>query len=497
MIYSLGVRGGEFDRQAHSPLSRDSLEHPLGFVTMKRLSGMSWVSVIGLLLLLVSCHGAAGLAGDPTTRFQERCLELERRALDDNMAIATLRSLVAAAPKRLAGSEGMTNAEQWASAMMREIGFDEVRAEPVMVPHWQRGIEAGAIVQPTRKPLRITALGGSISTPDGGLEADIVEVRSFEELRELGDAAKGKIVFFNRPMPRIFRRTGRAYGAAVPQRSNGAIEAAKVGGVFALVRSVTTAIDGYPHTGAMRYEDGVAKVPAAAVATEDADALSAWLSQGPVRVRLELGCKNLPDAVGHNIVGDYLGSELPEEIVLIGGHLDAWDLGSGAHDDGAGVAHCLEAVRLLMSMGCRPKRTIRVVLFANEENGLRGANAYAKAHENEIDHHVAAIETDSGGFTPQGFSCSLRGEQAEEVEQLFAPLDQIQAGLFLSGAGSGGADISVLFARGVPCFGLWVDGHRYFDYHHTAVDELAAVNERELALGAAVVGFAASVLADR
>ena len=447
--------------------------------------------------LVVSCQGVGVASVDADSERVNRCLELERRALEDNEAIATLRSLVTAAPKRLSGSAGMHAAEQWAMGRMHEIGFDKVTAEPVMVPNWQRGKEVGEVLGSQGMPLRVTALGGSIATPPGGVVAELVEVRSFEQLAEMGEAAKGKIVFFNRPMPRALRRTGRAYGAAVPQRSNGAIETAKVGGVMALVRSVTTAIDGYPHTGAMNYVDGVDQVPAAAVATADADALSALLAKGPVTLRLELGCDTLPDAQGFNIVGDYLGSELPDEMVLIGGHLDAWDLGVGAHDDGAGVAHCLEAVRLLKAIGCRPKRTIRVVLFANEENGLRGAKAYGLAHEHEVGKHVAAIETDGGGATPQGFSCSLKGAAAAAVEELFLPLKQINAGLFLSGAGAGGADISVLHARGVPCFGLWVDGHRYFDYHHTAVDNLAAVNERELALGAAVVAYAASVLADQ
>lgn len=451
------------------------------------------------MLSAVACHGVEG-AGEPTalaTDHMERCLAIEKRALEDNQAIAILRSLVEAAPKRLAGSPGMKASEDWAMAKMRELGFDEVRAEPVMVPNWQRGTEVASTSSPAQKPLRITALGGSVATAPGGIEAEIVEVRSFEQLQAMGDAAKGKIVFFNRPMPRAFRRTGQAYGAAVPQRSNGAIEAAKAGGVAALVRSMTTAIDGHPHTGAMRYADDVAKVPAACVATEDAEMLARMLADGTVRVRLELGCRTLPDVQGHNIIGEYRGSERPDEIVLIGGHLDAWDLGTGAHDDGAGVAHCLEAVRLLKAVGVRPKRTIRVVLFANEESGLRGARAYAAAHEQEVDKHVAAIETDSGGFTPQGFSCSLRGDEAAAIERLFEPLDTIGAGLFLSGAGAGGADISVLHARGVPCFGLWVDGQRYFDYHHTSVDDLAAVNERELALGAAVIAYAASALADR
>ncbi|MCK5945207.1 MAG: M20/M25/M40 family metallo-hydrolase [Planctomycetes bacterium] len=451
-------------------------------------------------VVVVGC-GAAPTAGpevppvDPALR--ERALALEARALEDNRAIATLRSLVAAAPRRLAGSPGMLDAERWAVETMREIGFDEVRLEPVLVPAWQRGVEAAATTAPTARPLRVTALGGSIGTPIGGIEAEVVEVRSFEQLRELGAAAEGRIVFFNRPMPRVFRRTGRAYGSAVPQRSNGAIEAAKVGAVAAIVRSMTTTIDGYPHTGAMHYDDAVPKVPAAAVATEDAEALSAMLATGPVRVSLELGCRTLDDVEGHNVIGELRGTTRPDELVLIGAHLDAWDLGTGAHDDGAGCVHCVEAVRLLRAIGWRPKRTIRVVLFANEENGLHGARAYAAAHAAEVDRHVAAIESDSGGFTPQGFSCSLRGDEAAAVERLFAPLDQLGAGLFLPGAGAGGADISVLHAQGVPCFGMWVDGHRYFDYHHTAVDDLPAVNERELALGAAVLAYAAAALADR
>lgn len=462
------------------------------FATLRRFT-----PPVAAAVMFAACANAPDTGRTDLGALQVLCLELEQRALEDNRAIATLRELCSQAPKRLSGSPGMLAAEQWAARTMRASGFDEVRLEPVQVPHWRRGVETATTVGDAPLPLRVTALGGSVPTAAGGIEAEVVEVRSFEELRTLGDAARGKIVFFNRPMPRAFRRTGRAYGATVPQRSNGAIEAAKVGGVAALVRSVTTTIDGYPHTGAMRYEEGTPKVPAAAVATADAEALAARLANGPVRVRLELGCRTLPDVEGHNVLGEYLGSESPDEIVVIGGHLDAWDLGTGAHDDGAGIVHCIEAVRLLHAIGWRPKRTIRVVLFANEENGLRGARAYAAAHTAEIERHVAAIETDSGGFTPQGFGCSLRGAEAAAIERLFAPLDQLGAGLFLPGAGAGGADISVLHARGVPCFGMWVDGHRYFDYHHTAVDDLPAVNERELALGAAVLAYAAAALADR
>lgn len=449
---------------------------------------------------------AASAAVDPA--LAARCSALAERALADNHAIALLQGLLDAAPKRLSGSPGYEAAVQWGLATMREIGLENVRAEPVLVPCWVRGVETARVVtggpkRPTAfgvqegMPLRICALGGSIATPVGGIEAEVVEVRSFEQLQALGEQARGKIVFFNRPMPRALRRTGAAYGEAVPQRSNGAIEAGKVGAIGAIVRSMTTTIDGFPHTGAMHYDDAVPKVPAAAVATADAEALAALLKKGPVRVRFELGCETRPDVMSASVVGDLRGSERPDEIVVIGGHLDAWDLGRGAHDDGTGIAHVLEAVRLLRACGIQPKRTIRVVLFANEENGLRGGEAYAKDHAAELGKHVAAIETDGGGFSPVGFSTSLRDAEAVDVRALFAPLQDLGAGVFVPGAGAGGADIGPLHKAGVPCFGLWVDGQRYFDYHHTAQDDLPMVNERELALGAAVVAYAASVLADR
>jgi len=426
-----------------------------------------------------------------------RLTSLVERALGDNQAIVTLRGLIDVAPKRLSGSPGAAAAVHWALVHMREQGLQNVRAEPCAVPCWQRGEERAELAGAAPQPLRVTALGGSINTPPDGVEAEVVEVRSFEQLHELGQRAAGKIVFFNRPMPRALRRPGQAYGEAVPQRSNGAIEAGKVGAVAALVRSMTTAIDGYPHTGAMNYDDAVPKVPAAAIATADAELLAAALAKGPVRVRLWLGCRTGEDVPGANVVGELVGRERPDEVVLIGGHLDAWDLGEGAHDDGAGVAHVLEAARLLSACGVQPARTIRVVLFANEENGLRGATAYGVAHADELARHVAAIETDAGGFTPIGFSCSLRDAAADAVKTLFAPLQEIGAGTFVGGAGAGGADLAPLHAADVPCFGLWVDGQKYFDYHHTAADTLAMVNERELALGAAVVAWAASVLADR
>lgn len=451
------------------------------------------LAALSLTAVAVACSAAARPV--PAEDRDAVCAALFARALEDNAAIATLASLLEAAPARLSGSPGYDDAVAWAMARMRAMGLRNVRAEPCTVPVWRRGVEEASIAGSARQ-LRVTALGGSVGTGDAGLVAEVVEVRSFEQLAALGDAARGKVVFFNRPMPRALRRTGSAYGEAVPQRSNGAIEAGKAGAVAALVRSMTTAIDGHPHTGAMSYAEGVPQVPAAAIATADADALSALLQRGPVSVRLRLTCASLGEGPGANVVGELPGSERPHEVVVVGGHLDAWDLGRGAHDDAAGCVHALEAVRLLQASGLRPKRTVRVVLFANEENGLRGAKAYAETHRDEAARHVAAIESDAGGFTPLGFTCSLRDEAAEAVRRALLPLQGFGAGAFLPGAGAGGADLGPLLALGVPCYGLVVDGQRYFDYHHAAIDDLPAVHERELALGAAAVAFAAWALAD-
>lgn len=468
------------------------------------------VSLIVLPALLAACtsapatglapagtngSNAAPVAGAPAPdALRSRANQLFERALADNRAHATLAGLLAAAPKRLTGSKGHDDAVAWALDHMRSIGLVNVRAETFPVPCWVRGAETAAMLAGgAETPLRVTALGGSVGTAEGGITAEVVEVRSFEQLRQMGDAARGKIVFFNRPMPRALMRTGQAYGEAVPQRSNGAIEAGKVGAVGAIVRSMTTTIDGNPHTGAMNYDPAVPAVPAAAVATEDAELLSRTLAAGAVKVRLELGCRTLPDVPGSNAIGEIRGTERPEEIVVVGGHLDAWDLGTGAHDDGAGCAHALEAARLLVQSGHAPRRTIRFVLFANEENGLRGATNYDAMHAHE--RHVAALESDSGGFLPEGFTCSLSGEAAEPYARLLAPLEDLGMGAFATGGG-GGADVAPLGKRGAALFGLLVAGHRYFDYHHSTLDRLDTVNERELALGSAAVAYAASVLAD-
>ncbi len=465
------------------------------------MKALAVVAVAGVALA-VSCSSSevakSGAQPVPSSNsaLQAHAEAIFTRALEDSRAIVQLRDLVTAAPKRLSGSKGYDDAVAFAAARLREIGCDEVRTEPVLVPHWVRGEETAMVTKPEPMTLRVTALGGSVPTASGGIEAEVVMVKSFEQLQQLGEQARGKIVFFNRAMPRAFLRTFQAYGDAVPQRSNGAVEAAKVGAIAAIVRSMTTSIDGYPHTGAMRYADGVEKVPAAAIATEDAEALARMLAESktPVKVKLVLGCRSEPDVMSHNVVAEIRGSERPDEVIVLGGHLDAWDLGEGAHDDGAGCAQTIEAMRLLVACGIKPKRTVRAVLFANEENGLRGGVAYDAAHASE--RHMGAIETDSGGATPFGFSCTVARENADPYRALLAPLASYGCDTFVPGGG-GGADIGPLAARGVPCFGLITDSQRYFDYHHSARDVVASVNERELALGAAAVAYLAVALADR
>ncbi len=424
-----------------------------------------------------------------------RAAQFVELALDEGQAHAMLRSLCETAPARLSGSPNAARAVEWGLTTMREIGLSNVRAEPVRVPHWERGTpetcelvgDDGAVLG----AYRILALGGSIATPPGGVEAEVVRVRGFEELETRADELAGRIVFFDAPMPRALANTFAAYGRAVPQRTRGAAEAGRFGGVLALVRSMTTAIDGFPHTGSMAYGDDVERVPAAAISTLDAEDLAARLEDGPVRLRVRMSCRNLPDADGANVTGEIPGTDLADEIVTVGGHLDSWDVGQGAHDDGAGCIHALEAARLILAAGLRPRRTIRIVLFANEENGLRGALAHAELHGEE--RHHAAIESDRGGFAPLGFTTSARGDAMEALRPVAAALAPFHMGALLPGGG--GADIGPLAKHGATLFGLVTIAQRYFDFHHSDQDRVENVDPRELALGAAAVAHLAAALA--
>lgn len=404
-----------------------------------------------------------------------------------------LSELCRVAPLRLSGSPGAERAVEWAETAMRSCGLANVHREPVLVPHWERGeLEALFVLDTHGLPgerLPILALGGSVATPPGGVSADLLVVTSFEELRERAAEARGKIVLFNRPMDHAQHDCFSAYGGAVDQRSRGAAEAAKAGARAALVRSMTMAVDDHPHTGAMRYELGVEQLPTAALSTRAADELARRVARGErVQLNLQLACRTLPDVPSFNIVGELVGREAPAEIVVVGGHLDAWDVGHGAHDDGAGCVHALEALRLIKERGLSTRRTLRVVMFMNEENGARGAEAYYQTHKDELGSHVLALESDAGGFTPRGFTSDAPPEGLALLREVARLLGNASADAVRPGGG--GVDIGPLARAGVPLVGFRPDDERYFDHHHCARDTIDAVHPRELALGAgAISGF--------
>ena len=410
-----------------------------------------------------------------------------KRGLTDLGAYRYLSELTEKIGGRLSGSPEAAKAVAWGQSVMRELGFQNVRLVPCMVPHWVRGKKQDARLNGSTR-LSICALGGSVATPPGGIEAEVVEVHSLKEAKALGERGRGRIVFFNRPFDPTLTETFAAYGGANDQRVLGASAAAKSGAVGVLVRSMTLAQDDAPHTGAMSYTDGIAKIPAAALGIRSAEKLSQELARNPrAKVRFELDCKTLPDEPSANVVGEIVGAEFPSEVIVMGGHLDSWETGKGAHDDGAGVTQSLEALRLIKASGLRPRRTIRVVLFMNEENGGRGAQAYAEMARSSTEKHIAAIESDAGGFMPRSFSASA--DRIERVKPWLALLNRFGIERFTPGGG--GSDIGPLKDVGAVLFGLSPDNQRYFDYHHARTDTLDKVNPRELEFGA----IAMSVLA--
>lgn len=396
---------------------------------------------------------------------------------------------------RLAGSPGDALARTWALEKMKKIGLANVREEAALVTHWERGPISVEMTAPVKKALAAAALGGSIATPPEGITAPVVRVASIEALEALpDDAVRGKIVFFDKPMQRT-RDGFESYGKTVDVRGRGAIAAAKKGGVASLIRSVATSNARFPHTGAMRYADGVTKVPAAALAIPDADELARWFARGetPV-VKLVLAATTHPDTNSGNIVGEVRGSTLPDEIVLIGAHLDSWDLGPGAVDDAAGVGVVLEVGRLLLANP--PKRTVRIVLFANEENGLKGAKAYAKDHANELAKHQAALEVDGGAgeaWRFQWFAGDAAKADMDRLAAALAPLG-VEGAAFTEDAG--GADLIPLFDARVPQLGLKQDARRYFDLHHSADDTCDKIDPMEIRQLTAATAIVTRFVAD-
>lgn len=393
---------------------------------------------------------------------------------------------------RLSGSDNAEQAVQYTKSELEKLGLDSVWLQPVMVPKWVRGDQETAYIESStgeRIEVNICALGGSIATPVSGLKAEVVEVKNFEELAALGtEVIKGKIVFFNRPMQPDLIQTFESYGGCVDQRYAGAMEAAKYQAAGVIVRSVNLRLDDYPHTGSMSYGDTPVnqRIPSAAISTNDAEKLSKMLlTNSNLQFYFRQTCQQFPDVESYNVVGQIKGSEFPNEYILVGGHLDSWDLGDGAHDDGAGVVQSMEVLRLMKLAGIKPKRSLRVVLFMNEENGLRGATKYAEEAKGKGENHIFALESDAGGFTPRGFSFQAGDNNFKQIQSwqtLFKPYL-----IHYFEKGGSGADVSPLKTDSNVLAGLRPDSQRYFDHHHAANDTFEHVNKRELELGAATM----------
>lgn len=394
---------------------------------------------------------------------------------------------------RLSGSPQAAMAVEWSYQVMDTLGLDSVWKQPVMVPHWVRGEkEFAKFFSPNYlgdMEVAVCALGGSVATSREGITAQVVEVNDYDELKKLGrKQVEGKIVFFNVPMDHRHINTFHAYGHCAGYRFRGAGEAGKYGAVAMLMRSVGSQIDVYPHTGSMSYpaDTSIPRIPAAAISTVHANELSQALKIDPdLKFHLRQHCYTLPDKLSYNVIGEIRGSEFPDEFIVVSGHLDSWDIGDGAHDDGAGCVQSIEVLRIFRALDIRPKRTIRAVMYMNEENGARGGIEYAAEAKRKGEKHLAAIESDRGGFTPQGFDVfdSLAiVHQLQNFKDIYEPFD-----VFKFIQGWGGVDINFLKELGTVCIGLVADSQRYFDYHHCALDTFDKVNQRELHLGAAAM----------
>ncbi|MGI4021601.1 MAG: M20/M25/M40 family metallo-hydrolase [Janthinobacterium lividum] len=440
------------------------------------------------VLSLMLCGSLAASAQNTDSLFLRKIYD---EALVNGKPYQNLEYLCKNIGPRLSGSANAQKAVDWTKKLMEQYGFDRVFLQEVMVPHWVRGEkEQAKIVSGSQQiSVPVVALGGSVATAKTGLTASIIEVQDLQELKVLGESAvKGKIVFYNRPFDPRFIETGAAYGTASDQRFKGPAEAAKYGAVGVIVRSMTEILDDYPHTGATAYDEGGNKIPAAAVSTKGANLLSSILKQKKdIQFYLKQNCQTLPDVLSYNVVGELKGTENPNEFITVGGHLDSWDLAEGANDDGTGVMQSVEVLRIFKAIGYRPKHSIRAVMFMNEENGHKGGLKYAELAQKNNEKHIAAIESDEGGFTPRGFSFSevtpqfLQGIN-KSWKSLLEPYEVDR--LIKGGAGT---DIEPLkeTVPNITLIGFRPDSQRYFDLHHTAKDVFENVNKRELELGAA------------
>lgn len=437
-----------------------------------------------ILLLLIP------IVGYSQTDHTEMIKKIYDHQLTESPVYENLRYLCKEIGPRLSGSPQAAAAVEYTRQLMMDYGFDTVYLQPVMVPHWVRGQKE--ITRVTNSQIKGTyelnsiALGNSIGTGPEGILAEVVEVKSIEEVNKLGKAVAGKIVFYNGEMDPTKVNTFAAYGGAVVQRAYGASEAGKFGAKAVIVRSMTNRRDDIPHTGSLVYKPLMPQIPAVAISTNDADELSQMLDkQKDLKIYLETHCEMKEDVLSYNVIGEIKGSEFPDEIIAVGGHLDSWDVGDGAHDDGGGCMMSVEVGRTFRDLGIRPKRTLRVVMFMNEENGLRGGKKYAEEAKAKGEKHIAALESDSGSFGPMGFSSMGKDEQRKKV-QSWVPYFTAYHVWDFERVGSG-ADISPLEEQGVFLMEMEPNPQKYFNYHHTEADVFEVVDKRELELGAATL----------
>ena len=410
-------------------------------------------------------------------------------ALEFKESYELLRGLSKDVGQRLSGSEGAKKAVLWSKEVMENYGFDTVYLQEVMVPHWERGELEEAYFYNGKNKINLSILGagGTVSTPKEGITAEVVEVSSLDEVDELGrENVEGKIVFYNKAFNQRYINQGASYGQTGFQRRSGAVKAAEHGALASVFRSLSSSTyEDFPHTGGMSYREGLDSIPHGGLGVLSSEKLSQALKENPkLTLTVKLSGKWFPDALSHNVVGELRGSKSPEKIITVGGHLDSWDVGEGAHDDGAGCVHSIGALRLFQKQNIKPNNTIRAVMFMNEENGLRGGQKYADVAVMDNEQHIAAIESDASGYVPRGFGFSGSDEQHKKIQDWLKYFDKNTISYFSKGGG--GADIGPLHRQtGTPMFGLSIDGQKYFEMHHTAKDVFELVNARELELGTA------------
>ena len=442
--------------------------------------------IILLSFCLISCKNESVLfdqeTSDVITTFYGDALEFKE-------SYELLRGLSKDVGQRLSGSEGAKKAVLWSKKVMENYGFDTVYLQEVMVPHWERGELEEAYFYNGKNKINLSILGagGTVSTPKEGITAEVVEVSSLDEVDELGrENIEGKIVFYNKAFNQRYINQGASYGQTGFQRRSGAVKAAENGALASVFRSLSSSTyEDYPHTGGMSYREGLDSIPHGGLGVLSSKKLSQALKENPrLILTIKLSGKWFPDALSHNVVGELRGSKSPEKIITVGGHLDSWDVGEGAHDDGAGCVHSIGALRLFQKQNIKPNNTIRAVMFMNEENGLRGGKKYADVAVMDNEQHIAAIESDASGYVPRGFGFSGSDEQHKKIQDWLKYFDKNTISYFSKGGG--GADIGPLHRQtGTPMFGLSIDGQKYFEMHHTAKDVFELVNARELELGTA------------